>query len=151
MPDNTESRFFELADHHGRDYAGNPEPIQEVGVSIATPTMTKSGTLTEVSHALVIVQAAALTEKLVARVIPNTRIIETSSHQVASALLSCGQYQEIDPPTKAHIAKHEKATAAHIDAMTKRDEQIDAGDQPAPDATDMPAATADSTSSEEQA
>jgi hypothetical protein len=151
MPDNTESRFFELAADHGRDHADNPEPIQEVGVSIAVPTMTKGGELTEVSHGLIIGRADKLSKQLFARVIPDTRIVETSSHEVAAALLSCGQYVEIDPPTKAVIADHEKATRAHVDAMAKRDKQVEAGNEPAPDATDLPAVIADSNlTSEEQ-
>jgi hypothetical protein len=149
MPD-TDSRFFELADQHGRDYDDNPEPIQEIGLSIAVPTMTKSGELTEISQRLTIGQAPRVTDQLFARVIPNTRIVETTSNQVASALLACGQYTEIEPPTKKLIADQEKATRAHIDAMAKRDEQVDAGNEPAPDATDIPAVIADSTLTTEE-
>jgi hypothetical protein len=137
MPE-TESRFFELADHHGRDHDNNPEPLAQVGVAIAVPTMTKAGIITDRSHGLRIEPAAALTKTTFARIIPDTRIVETTSHQVASALLACGQYAEIDPPTKADIAAHEKRTAAHKDALAKRDAQVAAGNEPAPDATDNP-------------
>lgn len=137
MPE-TETRFFEklmLPDDH--DEVGNPMPISSVGLAVALPTMTPGGNLTEVSHAVAIGPADDLAD-LPARVLPGTRIVETCSHQIASSLVASGQYVEIDPPSKAVIAKHTRDTAAHIDARAKRDKQIEAGHEPAPDAADQP-------------
>ena len=88
-----------------------------------------------VSHSLSIKAADRLGD-LPARILPDTRIIETASSQVASALLSCGQYQEIDQPTKKQLATAEKETKAHVAAMTRRDEAVAAGELPAPDSDD---------------
>jgi hypothetical protein len=142
MPD-TESRFFELADHHGRDYADNLEPLVEIGTSIALPVMkshpvTGSPVITSESQRVVICPAEQLTDSDPGRIIPNTRIVETANPLVAGALLGCGQYVEIDAPTKARIAQHEKETRAHVAALEARDKQVQAGNEPEPDAGDTP-------------
>lgn len=138
MPE-TPSRFFELAAEHGRDHADNLQPLTQVGVSMPVVRMihTAKGERipSVVSHSLAIDPADRLEDAL-ARIIPDTRIIETASPQVASALLACGQYQEIDQPSKKQLAAAEKETKAHKAALQERDKAVAAGELPAPDSDD---------------
>jgi hypothetical protein len=103
MPD---SRYFELLDHVGlepefvneRDpktgelkphpNAGQPGPIVQVGIDVATPSIDKkTGDLvTQVKH-LVLKPVEA-----------GGRVLSTDNPAAATALLESGQYREVDPP-----------------------------------------------------
>lgn len=143
------SRFLELRDEHGRDHQGNLEPLAEIGLSIPRPS-TVNGDVTIIGDAgatrVAIAPAPSLDKvkdddhgKLPARVIPDTRIVETTNDLIADTLLAGGLFVEIDEPKKAKIDKAVSETKAHIAAMADRDKQVQSGNEPAPDATDQPA------------
>jgi hypothetical protein len=77
--------------------AGELDPINEVGISVSIPTMVGKDVL-DLPARIVIAPAESLPDKVRARVIPGTRIIETDNDRVATALLGCDQYAETDPP-----------------------------------------------------
>lgn len=127
MPDDEKFiAWFELKPEYGIDHAGNPEPMVESALSLAISTMTSDG-LIEVgsSQVCVIKPAEALSDDLLVRVIPGTRIIETTSMLAAQALYSLPTYQQlVDEPTRAHIKSARDATAAHENAMAQRAAQV---------------------------
>lgn len=134
----SDSRYFALKGEHGVDHADNLEPLQEIGISVSVPTMVPGASNTdivEVPHIIKVESANGLGDRR-ARIIPGTRFVETNDPLVASALLECGQYTEVDEPGKGAIDKARKQTAAHQDAMKQRDQAVTAGDIPAPDADD---------------
>lgn len=144
MPEDQYVAHFALLADHGIDYADNLEPLTEIGVSVPVPALNvDSGELEVRSQGMTIRPEKALSDEVVARIIPDTRFVETTSAVIASALLACGQYEQIDPPTKKDIGDAEKETRAHVEAMELRDKQVDAGDIPAPDATDVQPTDAD--------
>lgn len=115
----TTSRYFELLDEHGRAPAytrqpdgtevenpnfNEPEPINEVGVTVAIPTIV-AGELVPLAQTLVIRQSPQLSDDLHARVVPGTRVIEVGPTGIiaADALVASGQYREVDPPK--HLRK----------------------------------------------
>ena len=135
MPE-TQSRFFELADHHGRDHTDSPAPIAEIGLSIPIPVMSPAGVQFSGSGTVVIKPADKLTDTILARIVPDTRLVETNSNLVMAALIGHGYGHEVGSPSKAHIAKHHAMTKAHHEALKARDSQVEAGNEPAPDAAD---------------
>jgi hypothetical protein len=119
-------RYFELHDHVGveashlvkeKDADGNvleevenPKaedlaPLCSESMLVAFPKKVENGEVVEDVVAIRIKPAAELTEERPARIIPGTRVIETTSHQVAAALLANGKYQEVDPPASAQPRK----------------------------------------------
>jgi hypothetical protein len=106
MPD----RHFRLLDHIGLDAAGNPEPIHEVGLAVLIPTM-KGGEIVDVP------------ERITLNAAPGTRVLKTDDPRVASALLSSGQYEEIDPPSKRELAKERAVTQDAREGTEKDGEQ----------------------------
>jgi hypothetical protein len=110
MPDST---FLELHDHVGVTADDNLEPLVEIGVTLAVPTMIKDpdtgkDELAEAVTSLTISSQASLGD-LQARVLPGTRIIETADQRVTQALLGTGHWQQIDAPTKTAAAAAAKA------------------------------------------
>jgi hypothetical protein len=145
MPD-TKSRFFELRETYGRDEAGNLEPLSSAAFAISLPVMTGSGKITEHTNVTHVEAADELTDELAGRFIPGTRIVETTNPLLAGAILGTGIYDEIDPPSKAAVARAVNETKAHITMRNERDRQVALGNEPAPDATDSnpaPQATGD--------
>lgn len=132
------SRFFELAEHHGLDHTDNPAPLAEIGLSVPIPVMTPEGPMLSGSGTVVIQPGPALSTTCMARIVPDTRIVETNSDLVMAALIGHGYGHEIGSPTKAHLAKHHGWTRAHQEALKARDAQVVAGNEPAPDAADHP-------------
>lgn len=152
MTDNP-TRYLELLEHQvddngvarldapiGHDYAGNHEPITEIGVSVPIAE--------NQSHTGVII-AADNPEHVpaehkgrpvvkTAHAIPDTRIVVSSNPLVTDTLLNTNLFREIDKPSKAHIDKHKDRTAAHKQALAARDKQVTVGNEPAPDANDHP-------------
>ncbi|HET6502104.1 MAG TPA: hypothetical protein VFG87_15215 [Amycolatopsis sp.] len=139
MPDDEFIAYFELRSEHGVDHANNLQPIVDFGLSMPAARQTSDGLILPTATERVSIQPAPnLTDELVARVIPNTRIVETIDPRVADAIRAVGLFDEIDKPSKTAIAAAEKETRAHVDAMAARDRQVDAGGEPPPDATDAP-------------
>jgi hypothetical protein len=139
----SDSRYFALRGEHGVDHAGNPEPLAHVGLSVVAPTAIPAPAgmeIADVPHVVSIEQADKLGDAR-ARIVPGTRFIETADALLAGALLACGQYEEVDKPGKPELDRARKDTQAHVDAMNARDQQVAAGDLPAPDATDQPPVT----------
>lgn len=128
--------WFELKPEHGIDHEGNLEPIAEFGLSVAVPQLVNGDVLDTASASTVIRPQARLTDEIAVRIIPDTRIVETSNLNLASAILATGLFEQIERPNKTHIADAEKETRAHLNTMKQRDRAVEAGDEPAPDATD---------------
>lgn len=97
MPD----RYFKLKDHVGLDGDGNPEPINEIGVSANVPTMVGSGKDREV---------VAVAKRVKVKPIPGTRIVKTDEPVVAEALKQSGLFDESEPPAKAEVSKARQET-----------------------------------------
>src|SRR5581483_6018548 len=140
MTEDSKLRYFELLDNIGVDNAGNLEPLVHAGHQVGVPVLTPLG-MTEEVHTVILEPADHLGREANARVIPDTRIVEVRDPIAAAAIAGSGAYREIDKPTKAHIEKAQKETAAHKDYLAKRDQQIELGNEPAPDADDHPDAT----------
>lgn len=134
MPD---TRFFELATEHGVDPEANLQPIAEIGLSVPVPLRLKDGSTVVDSQRIVIRPADAIKDNF-ARIIPNTRIVETTSHIVMSALIGHKLGDEVESPTKTTIAKAVKETEAHRSAGAEAARQVALGNEPPPDATDKP-------------
>lgn len=121
--------WFELASTYGIDHAGNLEPLCPFVLNIAVPQMGPGGmVLPSAADKTPVALAAKLDDSTPIRVIPDTRIIETSDLRLAAAVLALGVFDQIDKPSKAHIDKARKETAAHHDAMSNRGKQIAAAD-----------------------
>ncbi len=111
----SETTFLELLDHVGIEpsyrhhpdtgeieenpSAGEPGPLVEIGVQIPVPVMVGSDVGTETRTAP-IQQHESLAEagEIKARIIPGTRIVETTAPAVVNVLISTGHYQQCDPP-----------------------------------------------------
>ncbi len=120
--------WFELRPVHGVDYADNLEPIGEVALTLNMPQMVAGGVLPTATQVCTIRPAEALSDDVLVRIIPGTRIIETSSMLCAQALYSRAEYQQLDDePTQKQIAAAKDETAAHIDATEKRAEAVRLG------------------------
>lgn len=130
MPDDL--IHYQLRPAHGVDYADNLEPIRDIGLSIPSPVVATQASRVSIQP------GARLTSEIRARVIPDTRIIETDDVRIATALHATGLFERIDTPSKTAIGKAEGETKAHVAATEKFHAEIAAGDQPRPDATDPP-------------
>lgn len=88
--------YLQLNDDIGLNAEGNPEPIHEVGVALAVPTMVE-GDIVDVP------------QRVTVHPIPGTRTIKTDDPLIAAGLLSSGQYHEVDPPTQKDLKKERAA------------------------------------------
>jgi hypothetical protein len=129
--------WFELRSEHGVDYAENREPIREVALTLSLPQMTPGGVIASGQQVCVIRPADELTDEMPARVIPGTRIIETSSLLTAQALYSRAEYEQlVDEPTQAQVNAAKAETAAHVDATRKRADAVARGSEHPADMND---------------
>lgn len=129
--------WFELRSDHGRDYAENLEPIREVALTLNLPRMTAGGVMPTGTQVCTIKPADALTDELLVRIIPGTRIIETSSMLTAQALYSRSEYvQLVDEPTQAYVKAANDETRAHMDAVAKRAAAVATGGEHPADIND---------------
>jgi hypothetical protein len=136
-------RYFELLEEHGVDYAGNLEPIADIGLAIPTQVLVPAEVgsqraVSAASHVVRIEPAQSLGKNVLARAMTDTRIVETAHPLVASTLLSTQLFREIEKPSKTVLDKHIARTRQHHEAMSKRGQQVDAGHEQAPDANDNP-------------
>jgi hypothetical protein len=137
MTDDTFIAWFELRPEHGVDHAGNLEPIGELALTLALPRMTPEGILATGQQVCVIRPADRLTDELLVRVIPGTRIVETSSMLAAQSLYALALFEQlVDEPTVKQIKAARDETAAHGDAMDKRAEAVRIGEEHPPDVND---------------
>ena len=137
MTDDTFIAWFELRPAHGVDHAGNLEPIGELALTLALPRMTPEGILATGQQVCVIRPADKLTDELLVRVIPGTRIVETSSMLAAQSLYALALFDQlVDEPTVKQIKAAQDETAAHSDAMDKRAEAVRIGEEHPPDVND---------------
>lgn len=131
MPEN-KPRYFELHEHVGiesshlvakKDPEGNvleekenPKadelaPLMAESMLVAFPKKIEGGEVVSDVVSIRIKQEPELTDERPARIIPGTRIIETTDHRVADALLANGKYQEVDPP-KSEQPRKPRETAS---------------------------------------
>lgn len=89
--------------------AGTPDPLVRFGVTVAVPTLV-DGELVAVATAIDIERAPALSDTVRSRVIPDTRIVETSDALVANVIAQHPAFHEIESPTKKVEAAAAKAT-----------------------------------------
>lgn len=138
MPEdpNAPLAWLEWPSHYGVDHAGNLEPLCEFAVHIAVPQLSPTGVVLPTgSDTTLIPVAEELGDETPIRIIPDTRIVETRDLRLASALVALG-FVQIGQPTAKYLKDARDETAAHVDAMAKRDRQVAIGNEPAPDATD---------------
>lgn len=110
MPD---TAYFTLADDVGLDPDGNPEPLVEIGVTIAVPNMVAGE----------IVDRA---ERVTLKPIAGTRIVKIDDQLIASALRNVPSLVETDPPKQRDLAVSRDAVAdAREHAGTHTDPQED--------------------------
>lgn len=128
--------WFELRSDHGRDYADNLEPIAELAITLNLPRRVGGDILPTGTQVCTIKPAEQLDDELLVRVIPGTRIVETSSMLAAQSLAALAIFEQIEKPTTKVIAAARSETAAHHDAIAKYEDLVSAGDVPAPDASD---------------
>lgn len=128
--------WFELPDGIGIDHAGNAEPIREVAITLNLPQTSPAGIQMSGSQVCSIKPADKLTDDLLVRIIPDTRMIETSSMLAASALLALGYTQLDDKPSAAKIKAAKSETAAHLQAVEQRAKAVLTGDEHPADVND---------------
>jgi hypothetical protein len=137
MTDDTFIAWFELRSAYGVDHADNREPICEVALTLNLPVQTPDGIVLTGSQVCTIRPADKLTDDMPVRIIPGTRIVETSSMLAAQALYSRAEYRQlVDEPTAAAIKEAKSETAAHVDAMRKRAEAVARGSEHPADLND---------------
>lgn len=91
--------------------AGDPAPLTAIGVNIPMPTMSGKDVVTDVQK-VVIRQAEQIGDNpLASRIIPGTRIVETTHPAVVNVLVDTGHYAVCDPPAK-HAPKPAKPEEA---------------------------------------
>src|SRR4051812_22211226 len=116
---NEKPRYFELHEHVGvesshivteTDEAGqvleekeNPKadelaPLASESMLVAFPRKVEGGDVISDVAAITILPENELTAERPARIVPGTRVIETTDRRVSDALLANGKYQEIDQP-----------------------------------------------------
>jgi hypothetical protein len=94
---------------HGRPAAGEPEPLAEISVNVPVPVQVGGDVLTDV-RPIKLKPSQEFDERLHARILPGTRIVECRHPALFEALLSTGHYHEVDPPKseQAHVARDKK-------------------------------------------
>lgn len=83
--------------------AGDPAPINEIGIRIPIPVMIDKELRTDVRRVSIKPQDK-IDDTLRARIIPGTRVVETD-HPAVVQVLTDGGYVRCDPPTKAQVRK----------------------------------------------
>lgn len=137
MPD--ETYWLELSTAHGIDHEGNLEPLADIGVSMIAPELNVGGVvLPGGTRAVKVTHAERIGKGGHSRLVPDTRIVETRDHRVRDSLLSTGLFNLIDPPDAKRLKSAASETQGHRDMLRKRDARVDAGNEPAPDASDKP-------------
>lgn len=137
MPD--ETYWLELSTAHGIDHDGNLEPLADIGVSMIAPELNVGGVvLPGGTRAVKVTHAERIAKDGHSRLVPDARIVETRDHRVRDSLLSTGLFNLIDPPDEKRLRSAAGETKAHRETMRRRDEQVAAGNIPAPDASDRP-------------
>ena len=101
--------FLELNDDVGVTADGNLEPLHEIGLAIAVPTVL-DGEVVEVPQRITITAADQLSDGDAARFIAGTRIVEVADLRVRDALLQSGLCHETDAPSKRQVAKQKDTT-----------------------------------------
>lgn len=74
-----------------------PEALNSIGVNIPIPTMVGDDVV-EVTQRVTIDPGEKLGKEIPARIIPGTRIVETTHPAVVNLLLQTGQYKQVDAP-----------------------------------------------------
>lgn len=103
-----EARYFELNDDVGIDHEGNPEPLVEVGLTVARPAMVDGAVVDAV-------------ESVQLKPIPGTRILKVEDVVVANAMASHPLYHETEAPSKKDLDAARKTT----EAARKTDPPVD--------------------------
>jgi hypothetical protein len=114
----TNSRFFELEDHvglapshtiskkglevpndgtHGRPAAGEPEPLSALSVNIPIARQQGDDVVQDIAT-ITIEPSEQFDDKLHARILPGSRIVECRHPALPDLLLNTGHYREVDPP-----------------------------------------------------
>lgn len=121
-----ESDFHHEQDKHGlhlpNPKAGDPAPLTSVGIQVPVPTKVDGGDIIETSRSVAISPRPDRVSSdwrenpvdedgsiVVARIIPGTRVIETTAPPVANVLLGTGHYQPCDPPASEQPRKPKPA------------------------------------------
>jgi hypothetical protein len=98
--------------------AGDPAPLTSVGIQVPVPTKIEGGDIIETTRSVTIAPSdqrvstdwrenpvgddGAIT---VARIIPGTRVIETTAPPIANVLTATGHYQPCEPPASEQPRK----------------------------------------------
>ena len=115
------NRYLQLREHIGLTAGGNPEPLVTIGLTATVPRM-RNGEIVDDPHRHEIKAAEKIPAGEGARIMPDTRIVEASDPVIADLLLSTGNWEEIDPPSKRE-QQHQRgeARAAKQEAGTHAD------------------------------
>jgi hypothetical protein len=112
MPD-PKPTYFELQDNIGVDDAGNLQPLHQESLTLVVFYEAADGSVAQSteSHAIEPAEKIMAAQVVRARIIPDTRIIESHDGRVDEHLRRHpNAYREIDPPTKKHLEAAVKAT-----------------------------------------
>lgn len=82
---------------HGRPAAGEPEPLASIRVNIPVPVQVEGDVITDI-RSIELKPSETFDERLFARILPNSRIVECRHPALVDALLGTGHYREVDPP-----------------------------------------------------
>lgn len=96
------------------DKAGEPQPLTHIGIQIPVPTMVGKDVIDTTAKAY-IEQARAIDPKdpVQSRIIPGTRIVETTAPAVVNLLLETGHYQQVAAPTSEQPHRPRQGRKAH--------------------------------------
>ncbi len=126
--------YLELLDEHGRapshkrtdsgleipnPRAGDPDTLNNIGIQVQVPVLV-DGEIAMTTSRIPIVCANELDEQLAARIIPGTRIVETTNPAVVNVLMQTGHYRQVAPPERKSLSNAEKALARQMLAEGNR-------------------------------
>jgi hypothetical protein len=82
---------------HGRPAAGEPEPLASIRVNIPVPVEVAGEVIADI-RSIELKPSETFDDRLFARILPNSRIVECRHPALVDALLGTGHYREVDPP-----------------------------------------------------
>lgn len=122
----TDTTWLKLLDTIGVSANGNLEPLVDIGITVAVPTMIEVEGKQEIGESvqtLRIGHDATLSVFKPARFIEGGRIVETRDARVVEALMRTGNWEQIDRPTKAATAAHVKSLKDATEEATNRTDE----------------------------
>jgi hypothetical protein len=104
-----ETQYFELNDDIGLNAEGNPEPLHEIGVTVAIPTMNGD-------------DVVSVPQRTTVKPIPGTRIFKTDDQVIAAAIFDSGLVHETNAPSQSQLKQERDVTKDARDQSGKLDD-----------------------------